>query len=314
LRVGTGIVSPSGVCWIVSSDFITPRPYSVIPRPSGVSAKVARAEHHFRRLDAVITSYVERSPYVPESKGTDKGNTRMVDTYVRLHEPVPEILPLVVGDFLHNLRSSLDHLARGLVETQGNRPSDNPPYATAFPIHRDPPGRGRAQITGGVHPRALAIVESLQPYNAPNGNSREHPLYVLNHLSNIDKHRTLHLPVVALAGAEMTFRVGREGRIMRASPTSPGPYHDGAHIGSLARIVVSDEGSEAAADTISPEEEPEVAMYAHLVPVVTLGEVRPDPSETVSLQSRLNSLLQFVRDEVLPMFDPFFEWSTTGHN
>jgi hypothetical protein len=53
--------------------------------------------------------------------------------------------------------------------------------------------------TNGIPAKALEIIESLQPYNAPTPDGiREHLLWRLNKLCNIDKHT--RIPVHGVAG------------------------------------------------------------------------------------------------------------------
>jgi hypothetical protein len=46
-------------------------------------------------------------------------------------------------------------------------------------------------MLAGVSKQAAGLIESAQPFSA--GDGATHPLWHLNQLSNIDKHRTLHL-------------------------------------------------------------------------------------------------------------------------
>lgn len=109
---------------------------------------------------------------------------------------VPEEIPLVFVDLLYCLRSSLDQLVWCLAKINA---TPGYPEHTQFPIleERDIP-RFRRQ-TGGVPAKAREIIESLQPYNAPAPDGiREHLLWRLNKLCNIDKHT--RIPVRGVTG------------------------------------------------------------------------------------------------------------------
>lgn len=106
---------------------------------------------------------------------------------------IPENFAFVAGDAIYNLRSCLDHLAFALAESYSG-------FAAAekglgqFPIHG---AIGSYMDKGVVACRYMSdevkgIIETLQPYHAGKKAS-EHPLAVLNALSNIDKHRHLTL-------------------------------------------------------------------------------------------------------------------------
>jgi hypothetical protein len=75
-------------------------------------------------------------------------------------------------------------------------------------------------------PEAEAIIEDAQPYHR--GNSAEgHPLWVLNRLSNMDKHQTLHLTGSAVT--DTTFQVVMQDGMTVAPPKFvTGPFKDGA--------------------------------------------------------------------------------------
>lgn len=78
---------------------------------------------------------------------------------VTAHVPAPPLaIAVMFGEVLHNLRSSLDHVARLLVLSDGRVPVDKSPHATAFPILLKPPKK-ELTIFPRVHPEALAAVE-----------------------------------------------------------------------------------------------------------------------------------------------------------
>ena len=82
---------------------------------------------------------------------------------------IPDKIPLIVGDFLYCLRSSLDQLVWALAKTVGSYPS-----RTQFPI-LDTPDPGKfAAYTNGVPTDAVAIMESLQPYHTGDEIGRAH--------------------------------------------------------------------------------------------------------------------------------------------
>ena len=103
--------------------------------------------------------------------------------------PAPPRIGVLIGDVVHNLRSSLDHLVYQLVLANGRRPHDN----TGFPIFlKCPPGGFRKHTVNdklrGVDRRAAAEIGRLQPYRRRNG-GRRNLIYTLHDLWNADKHR-----------------------------------------------------------------------------------------------------------------------------
>lgn len=129
-------------------------------------------------------------------------------TELRLHSLAnpPARWGALVGDVIHNLRSSLDVLVYQLVE-------DNEPAklskSTAFPIANSAPEykakAGRA--TDGLHPDARAVLDELSPYAGGND-----ALYLLHQLDVEDKH---HLLLALASSADQGLMVG--------PPSAPDP-------------------------------------------------------------------------------------------
>lgn len=100
-------------------------------------------------------------------------------------------LGLIAGDFVCNLRASLDHIAWTLAKIGKKRPSSE----TCFPVCPKDSPRTQDKIrdaTVGIPSAAVAIIKLLQPYN--NGKAyKSHPLWRLNFLWNANKHRIIGL-------------------------------------------------------------------------------------------------------------------------
>src|SRR5436190_7698325 len=96
-------------------------------RFASVWHKIQRAKKHTDDLETEIIAFWDIKPYEIETQGNPKagpGSYRIKGT----PKPLPESIPLIVGDAAHNLRSALDHFACGAVSTvTGN---------TAFPVWR----------------------------------------------------------------------------------------------------------------------------------------------------------------------------------
>jgi hypothetical protein len=114
----------------------------------------------------------------------------------QIRKPPPLKLSILVGDCLYSLRSSLDHLAYSLlIKALAGKPIPSKILtASEFPIFRDPVKyrSKRVAIIGGIEPRAQAKIDALQPYNG-RPNNRIKSLWILNQLTNVDKHRTFNL-------------------------------------------------------------------------------------------------------------------------
>lgn len=101
-------------------------------------------------------------------------------------QALPHDLSALVGDAVHNLRSSLDHMIWKLAE-KNRHPDPKAQFvarAKASEFRKD--RRGALACIG---PEALQLLDTVQPYHAPT--PRDAPLYVLTDLDNRDKHRAL---------------------------------------------------------------------------------------------------------------------------
>lgn len=100
---------------------------------------------------------------------------------------------LIAGDCVHTLRSALDHLAWQLVISNDGHPGPT----TSFPIwSRQPKGRipiirhpRPLRVAGGIAPKALAMIEEVQPYKGTDPGSMGLVLRHLADLDILDKHR-----------------------------------------------------------------------------------------------------------------------------
>ena len=105
-------------------------------------------------------------------------------------EVLPVRLNTLIGEFLHDLRSSLDHLAWQLVEHNSGKPSSD----TSFPILKVTPSTNKQgqrtlpNVAGGLSTRARALIDGAQPYKL-GARYVDQPLWMLHQLWNIDKHR-----------------------------------------------------------------------------------------------------------------------------
>ena len=93
----------------------------------------------------------------------------------------------MAGDIIQNLRSSLDHLAYGLVIASGGKPTTS----TMFPISEHVPATPEEEASfgrkvKGMRKEAVDLIRSIKPYKGGND-----ALWRLHRLNNIDKHRLL---------------------------------------------------------------------------------------------------------------------------
>jgi len=158
----------------------------------GARLKVVRAQEHLKSFNEDAWRYIgtEPSKVVPKLEGDCVGIEGVITA-----EP-PPALACVVGDFVTNLRASLDYIAWELAMkfgpatlTEGQKRRITFPLVSTKTDFADPKGTAeRLRNVCRVPTAAMSVVESVQPYNAG-----YESLDALDQLVRIDKHRTLWL-------------------------------------------------------------------------------------------------------------------------
>lgn len=186
------------------------RGYRVVhPRLVGVQAKIDRAGEHIEEINTAAESWLKDCAQ-PKFETEVDGEWEIVR--LRVPEAPPPRISVIAGDVVHNLRSSLDHLAWQLVESiSGKATGDN-----YFPIlmneadfkarvwkpRRNRQGRPVGPLVGIplTHP-VVKIIESHQPYIRRDPKQGLLPdddaIVFVNRMWNIDKHRILHTTFLA---------------------------------------------------------------------------------------------------------------------
>lgn len=111
------------------------------------------------------------------------------ETYIfHQHRRPPPILAVVIGDFIHNAWSALNHMAGALHIAHSGIPTDEEWKNIEYPLALTPTMFKTVadKRIWGVDPQARAIIERNQPHQRP-------PLRWLYRLAIIDRHRKLNL-------------------------------------------------------------------------------------------------------------------------
>lgn len=178
----------------------------------GHEIKLIRARHHLDDLQNQIGEWFNGGHH----RVTVEQNSNLPDHFsVRvIADPIPlETFAPLIGDILHNLRASLDHLAYALAAKHTQPLPQEFAEKSEFPIFGDKDRKGRPGMGANmfrdnalptkircIHPSAQTAIEKMQPYHR--GSSfAEHPLWMLHDLSNIDKHRLLVVTASHSVGA-----------------------------------------------------------------------------------------------------------------
>jgi|SRR5579859_4308614 len=167
---------------------------------AGAWGKLVRSEYHLEALKSELRTFLDSKPYGVTAH-LDYERSRYVYYIHRVDEPVPAI-PHIIGDFIHNLRSSLDHLAWQLsIQRYGGIPPEAVWREIAYPIARSRKDFKSLQSLKHFKTEHVAFMKGFQPeHRTPN-----HPLVVLNELCNTDKHRTVHTALITAGDISPVF-------------------------------------------------------------------------------------------------------------
>ena len=241
---------------------------------SGVRVKIDRAKTHLNDFDAqakLITeacrSAISQHPGVRNEHIFRFGKV----------PAVPPVLSAMIGDAIHNLRVSLDHLAWQLVTATGSNPGTN----TSFPVHTTAPtpdrrGRTRPQISPGIPLPVRDILDEVQPYKL--AKPAHHDLAVLHELDIIDKHRELLIAIIGVKSISWFGEFATHG-------FNAGPYSDGDEICRFAYSGPRQESNPVFDFTVRLDE-PAAGPWGLMLSAADL----------------VRRSLNYVEDEVLPRF------------
>lgn len=234
-------------------------------------SKLGWAKTHIETLEGKLLSFCNTPAEAYSVSRYDDIEHQQHIIEVKLKDIPPEI-GLIAGDAFYSMRSSLDQAVWALAAIKGQ------PGRTQFPIVEVWNVEGRKRFerqTAGIPTEAFCEIQALQPYNR-GAAFKSHPLWRLDEICNLDKHRRIARNSTVLRG--MFYGVNEPDIIKEAT--------NDCHI---VRIPL------ALKDKLRFQPETSVE--------VTFGGDKSGITET------LDSIIQiyhFVNLEVLPRFDRFF--------
>lgn len=186
--------------------------------------KLKRAQHHLRDINAHVRALVgpnQQSGRVRVERTKNKRTPFVY--YLDLDIPEDEMLPVLIGDYLFNLRSALDHIAVANVPSRRKSKASFPIF-TADVWAPVPPkcmnaeevARKQQEWTSkitGMKPKVLAVIKSAQPYVLAaqvRDDVENNALALLSAFENADKHREL---VIVAHGLAHPFKGTIDGRV-----------------------------------------------------------------------------------------------------
>ncbi len=145
---------------------------------------------HLRALDLGCKVFVQTKPYYIAAEFEPEAERHAI--LLRVREPVPIALSVIVGDFLHDLRSALDQAA-WLLACRSTPPAElwksNVARSISWPFVDDPAKLQNHGLGCRLADDARAVLDRAQPYQ---GTDRTRALQRLDALWNFDKHRVVH--------------------------------------------------------------------------------------------------------------------------
>jgi len=254
----------------------------------GVREKIIRAEAHLATLRAEVQLHKEKCTVLAKKYSNEDS---LFNVYANFPDP-PNSLSCIVSDCIHNLRVALDYLVYELASRNGK-----PAIHSLFPIcntsntyHRQVAERDRLH---NVPDKAQAIIESLQPYNARGGKRFSHPLYILNKLTSAEKYQMLTLTVRCRAHPVFVLNETNGRKEIQATSIAEA-FQDGARI--LGHRLTGIHCDEA---------------IMHIQRGIYLP-FKDLPWADSSVDTVLSKVVWFVKGQVVPRFDVFFNQSTKG--
>src|SRR5260370_4110498 len=136
---------------------------------ASLNLRMARAKVHLDELNARVRLFIESKPYRITSH--DDLKRQHYKIIIKMDDP-PLEAALILGDFVHCLRSCLDNLvwqmAATVIYAAGDSDTQSPQRRICFPICKDNTLDSQLLITKstfGIPEEAISIIKSLQPYH-----------------------------------------------------------------------------------------------------------------------------------------------------
>lgn len=185
---------------------------------SGPRAKIERAKEHLKVFEQEIDAFNAAEPY--QIAIVDEAD-RTRHFVVAKRKPIPSRWGAIVGDILHNARSSLDLL---VTCSATNETKEFTEAKFPFREHKADLEKNGLQKLRGC-PNTIRFLRRLGPYerlkdaDRPNADLGHHAntLVLLNRLNNYDKHRLI-VPVGSIAGKALVRPAPGYGEPFEMSP------------------------------------------------------------------------------------------------
>lgn len=149
----------------------------------GAYARLDRALEHIAEPRTIIGEFIDHEYEIAEGTAQIKPQPNVPIQITRPESPIPIKVPILVGETVNNLRTTLDYVVYELAILD----SGSIQNGTQFPIEDTADGfqARKKSYLKGLNPSHVAQIERLQPYNGIDW------MRLLRTVSNPDKHRHL---------------------------------------------------------------------------------------------------------------------------
>ena len=253
-----------------------------------VHLKLVRAKKHLDEVHGLISKFSEGECSIAMEKDTKR---KIFVQRIRLTPKAAPEISAIAGDFFGNVRSALDYVVTQLVIA--NHPNV-PSRGNAFPISESAIEYAEfaPKRLNGVSPQAAALIETLQPYNR-----RDNPLGILNRLINIDKHRSLNVVTIVADNIDLVTGNGSFSLFVGGEELRDGTVWGG--IGIPFHMAAKLPNFEA--------RWPNMKMHGKCSLFVAFDDPSAEELERFRVDRTLEGIFEFMRDTVIPAFEPFFD-------
>jgi hypothetical protein len=217
--------------------------------------KLDRAEHHLQELKGEIRRFASRHAYEAVPVASTNRKTGSAKFKLKFNEHPPEMLPVIVGDVVHNVRSALDHLIVANVPRKYR-------WGASFPVFMECPygddgvpfdnelGKTWNKAVAGLRESLLTQVKMLQPFQKPDDDTLAfcvahgvepndiQALAFLSRFDNADKHRELITVPHGLENAVVTFWASGDQPNARNVQRLPFFCEDGEQLVAIDRATI----------------------------------------------------------------------------
>lgn len=228
----------------------------------GYFPKLWRATEQLKAIDTELGTFVETELDTALRHEFDAANEWCMFTW-RDVPALDEMCGVHIGEFIHNVRSALDHLMFNLVFISKGHPGAHTQFAVKdsakkwdADIENRQPEDGPGP-TAGLTPRFLELLKSVQPF-VTHKRGTDAPLAKLVRLSNLDKHRLLVAGIAKPCRRPTYIRPTKPGVVKLGKVRYPHPLPAIENGPEFARVPL----------TWVTEPDPEVGMNVGRMPVL----------------------------------------------